>query len=67
VIEFYLWGWITTTAVAFWATLRFGDEKSGPSLESIAVVSMIAGAVWPVLAVGIVELGSLATYSKLRY
>jgi hypothetical protein len=67
VIDLYLWGWILTTAVTFLAARRFADETSAPPVESLAKVSVIAGALWPVLVVGVVELGSLVTISKLHH
>ena len=66
-IGLYLCGWILTTAVTFLAALRFADERSAPPVESLAGVSVIAGAVWPLLVVGVVELGSLVTVSKLHH
>ena len=67
VINLYLWGWIVTTAVTFLAARRFADQRYAPRVESLAGVSVIAGAVWPVLVVGVVELGSLVTVSKLHH
>lgn len=66
-IDLYLWGWFVTTAVTFLAARGFADERSAPPIESLAGVSLIAGAVWPVLVVGVVELGSLVTVSKLHH
>ena len=66
-IDLYLWGWIVTTAVTFLAARRFADERYAPRVESLAGVSVIAGAVWPVLVVGVVELSSLVTVSKLHH
>ena len=56
-----------TTAVTFLAARRFADERYAPRVESLAGVSVIAEAVWPVLVVGVVELGSLVTVSKLHH
>lgn len=50
-----------STAVTFLAARRFADERGAQRDESLAGVSVIAGAVWPVLVVGVVELGSLVT------
>ncbi|MBV9513445.1 MAG: hypothetical protein JO280_05280 [Mycobacteriaceae bacterium] len=65
--EFYLWGWLATTVLTFWLAHKFAEDRSAPPLDAVAVVSLIAGALWPVLAVGIVELGSLVTYAKLHH
>jgi hypothetical protein len=67
VIELYFWGWIVTTAVTFLAARRFADQRHAPAVQSLAGVSVIAGAVWPVLVLGVVELGSLVTVSKLHH
>jgi hypothetical protein len=67
VIELYFWGWIVTTAVTFLAARRFADQRHAPAVQSLAGVSVIAGAAWPVLVLGVVELGSLVTVSKLHH
>lgn len=64
-IDLYLWGWIVTTAVTFLAARRFADQRQAPAVQSLAGVSVIAGAVWPLLVLGVVELGSLVTVSKM--
>ncbi len=56
-----------TTAVTFLASQTFADERSAPRVESLAGISVIAGALWPVLVVAAVELGSVVTVSKLRH
>ena len=66
-IDVYLWGWMLTTAVTFLASLRFAHKRSGPPVESLAGVSVAAGAVWPVLVVGVMELGAVVTVSKLHH
>jgi hypothetical protein len=67
VIELYFWGWIVTTAITFLAARRFADQRHAPAVQSLAGVSVIAGAAWPVLVLGVVELGSLVTVSKLHH
>lgn len=66
-IDLYVWGWIVTTAVTFLAARTFADERSAPPVESLVGISVIAGALWPVLVVAAVELGSVVTVSKLRH
>jgi hypothetical protein len=46
---------------------RFADQRHAPAVQSLAGVSLITGAVLPVLVVGVVELGSLVTVSKLHH
>ena len=65
-VDLYLWGWVVTTIIAMLAAQKFRDDTSPPELPSVAAVSVVAGALWPVLLLGIVELGSLQTMSKLR-
>ena len=65
-VDLYLWGWVVTTIIAILAARKFRDDASPPELQSIAAVSLLAGALWPVLLLGVVELGSLQTVSRLR-
>lgn len=53
-----------TTAVVFFASSHLGDERR-PALERSAL-SLAAGAVWPVLLLGVVELSFIAAYAEVR-
>jgi hypothetical protein len=57
----YLATWAVTTLITFVASRRLGDRTATPF--SVFCVSIVAGAVWPVLLIGAVELSSLAAYS----
>jgi hypothetical protein len=57
----YLGGWAITTLVAFVAGRRLADGST-TSLSSVGF-SLLAGSIWPLMVVGLVELSSLAAYS----
>jgi hypothetical protein len=63
------WVWIylaasaVTTAVTFVASRRLGDRSQPPRITDTIFVSVLAGALWPLLLVGVVELSSVAAYS----
>jgi hypothetical protein len=57
----YLATWTVTTLITFAASRRLGDRTATPL--SVFFVSILAGALWPVLLIGAVELSSLAAYS----
>jgi len=64
-IAVYLGGWgLITTALVAARSLAGGRHV--PRLQSFAMTSMIAGAIWPLLLVGVAELGSVMTYAKLH-
>lgn len=60
----YLTVALITTAVVFFASKRLGDERR-PVLQRIAL-SLAAGAVWPVMLIGVVEISSFAAYAKVH-
>ena len=57
----YLTVWVVTTAVTFLVSRRLGDRTR--PVRDIFAVSLLAGAVWPFLLLGIMELSSVAVYS----
>jgi biotin transporter BioY len=57
----YLAAWAVTTLITFAAGRRLGDRTATPL--SVFFASVVAGALWPVLLIGAVELSSLAAYS----
>jgi hypothetical protein len=56
----YLGGWMLTTTTALMAARTMADSRRPPSLRGYLVTSLVAGAIWPLLLVGVVELGALA-------
>jgi len=63
------WVWIyvaasaVTTALTFVASRRLGDRSQPPLVMDAVFVSVLAGALWPLLLLGVVELSSVAAYS----
>jgi hypothetical protein len=55
---------IVAAAVVFGVSARLGDERR-PTGERIGL-SLAAGAVWPVILLGLAELSSFAMYAKVR-
>jgi hypothetical protein len=62
VVLVYLGGWIVTAICAYAVGRRLGDERR-PSPHPI-LLSVVAGAVWPFLLLGAVELSSVALFAK---
>lgn len=60
----YLVGWILFTLAVYAASRRFSDTRS-PAPHPVGV-SILAGALWPLLLVGLVELSSVVVYTKAR-
>ena len=61
----YLTGWVVTSICAFFAANRL-RIKSHPAPPYFTALIVLAGALWPLLLVGVVELGSIITYAKLQ-
>jgi hypothetical protein len=57
----YVAAWAVTTAITFVAGRHLGD-RTRPAVD-IFVVCVLAGALWPFLLVGVVELSSVAAYT----
>ena len=58
----YVVGAVVVAVVAFIASTRLVGER-GPTAERIGL-SLAAGAVWPMILLGLAELGSFAMYAK---
>ena len=63
-IVIYLGGWIVATLAMYAASERWNDRQS-PAPHTLWV-SVIAGAVWPLLLVGMVEMTSVVVYTKVQ-
>lgn len=65
------WVWIyiaalaVTTAVTFVASRRLGDRSNPAPVMDAVVASVLAGAFWPLLLLGVVELSSVVAYTTL--
>jgi hypothetical protein len=63
------WVWIyvaasaVTTAMTFVASRRLGDRSQPAPVMDAAFASVLAGALWPLLLLGVVELSSVAAYA----
>jgi hypothetical protein len=58
-IAIYLIGWLPVSFVAYAAGKRLADRRTHPSQPLTLIVSLTAGAIWPLLVVGLVELSSV--------
>jgi Na+-transporting NADH:ubiquinone oxidoreductase subunit NqrE len=61
-ILIYLGGWLAVTCAAYAARRRLADRESPP--DHPMLVSFAAGAVWPLLVVGLVELSSIMVLTR---
>ncbi|MCW2560316.1 MAG: hypothetical protein JWP55_4280 [Mycobacterium sp.] len=63
------WVWIyvaasaVTIAVTFVASRRLGDRSQPAPVMDAVLASVLAGAFWPLLLLGVVELSSVVAYS----
>jgi hypothetical protein len=60
----YLGGCLAVTCAAYAAGRRLTDRESPPAHP--LMISFAAGAIWPLLLVGLVELGSIIVYTKVQ-
>ena len=60
----YLGGWLVFACAAYAAGRRLTEPESPPVHPLI--VSLAAGAVWPLLVVGLVELSSIIVFTKIQ-
>jgi Na+/H+-translocating membrane pyrophosphatase len=64
-VVIYLAGWVMASVALYAASRRFSDAQT--PAEHPLRVSLIAGAVWPLLVVGLVELSSVVVIAKLQF
>lgn len=57
----YLGGWLATTLATYVVSRRLADAPT--SAVTTLCLSVLAGLVWPLVVVGLVEYGSVALYS----
>ncbi|HEX2283804.1 MAG TPA: hypothetical protein VHI10_03070 [Mycobacterium sp.] len=60
----YLGGWILVTLGVYGASRRLSDPRS-PAPHPLGV-SILAGALWPLLFIGLVEMSSVVVCTKAR-
>ncbi len=63
-IGVYLSGCLATTCAAYAAGRRLADREAPP--DRALLVSIAAGAIWPLLVVGLVELGSIIVFTRVQ-
>jgi hypothetical protein len=63
-IVIYLIGWLPVSLAAYAAGKRLADRRAHPDQPLMMVVSLAAGAIWPLLVVGLVELSSVMVLTK---
>jgi hypothetical protein len=63
-IVIYLGGWLAVACAAYAAGRRLTDSESPP--DHPLLMSLAAGAVWPLLVVGLVELSSVIVLTRVQ-
>jgi hypothetical protein len=64
-IVIYLAGWLPVSFAAYAAGRRLTDGLTPARHSLMVMVSVAAGAVWPLLVVGLVELSSVMVLTKV--
>ena len=64
-IAIYLIGWLPVSGAAYAAGKRLADRRTSADSPLMMVVSLAAGAIWPLLVVGLVELSSVMVLTKV--
>src|ERR1700694_2713089 len=62
-LNVYLCGWLVTTIGALVAVNRLSDRRTSRSL-SLGSLAVLAGVLWPVLVVGVVELIAIVLVAR---
>jgi hypothetical protein len=60
----YVIGLLPVSCAAIAAGKRFADRQAPPDLPTTVMLSLVAGAVWPLLVVGLVELSTIMMFFK---
>ncbi|GAC1407822.1 MAG: hypothetical protein NVSMB60_28690 [Mycobacterium sp.] len=63
-IAAYLIGWLPATFAVYAAGKRLADRRRAANDPLMVAVSLAAGALWPLLVVGLVELSSMAMLTR---
>ena len=63
-IAVYLIGWLPVSFAVYAAGKRLADRRRSADDPLMVVVSLAAGAVWPLLVVGLVELSSIVMLTR---
>jgi hypothetical protein len=63
-IVIYFVGWSAVTFAAYAASRRLNDRQS-PAGHPV-MISLAAGAIWPLLLVGLAEMSSIVVFTKVE-
>jgi hypothetical protein len=63
VLDVYLWGWVIFTAVVS-LIAAIANPSSTPPLAVRAPLALLAGALWPILAVGVLQACSIMLVAR---
>jgi len=63
-IAAYLIAWLPVSFAAYAAGKRLADRRRSADHPLMVVVSLAAGALWPLLVVGLVELSSIVMLTR---
>jgi hypothetical protein len=64
-IAIYLIGWLPMSVAAYAAGKRLADRRTPADQPLMMVVSLAAGAIWPLLVVGLVEMSSVMVLTRV--
>ena len=64
VIAIYLIGWLPVSFAVYAAGKRLAEPRRAADDLLMVIVSLAAGAVWPLLVVGLVELSSIVMLTR---
>jgi hypothetical protein len=64
-IAIYLIGWLPVSFAAYAAGKRLADRRTPANQPLMVIVSLAAGAIWPLLVVGLVEMSSVMVLTKV--
>lgn len=64
-VMIYLVGWLPASFATYAAGRRLADRHSPANQPLMVLVSVAAGALWPLLLVGLVEMSSVVVLTKV--
>lgn len=63
-LSLYLCGWVLVSLSLYVAGRRFGVNRA--PAEHPILLSLVGGAVWPLVLIGMIELSSVMVYTKVQ-
>jgi hypothetical protein len=64
-IVIYLAGWLPVSFATYAAGRRLADRQTPANQQLMVLISAAAGAVWPLLVLGLVEMSSIMMLTKM--